>query len=115
MSLMAWAGNLLGSSNIIDKLVDEAVNSDSEKARGLATERLKALAPFKVVQRIMVSAVMAVWVPTALLLVVFASLKMNTNLEWLLTVIKEPFIYYPTGAAFTAYLGGGTISEFRKK
>ena len=115
MSILAWAGNLLGSSNIVDRLVDEVINSDDEKARGLATDRLKALHPFKVVQRIMVSAVMAVWMPTALLLVVFASLKMNENLEWLLMVIKEPFIYYPTAAAFTAYLGGGTISEFRKK
>ncbi len=112
---MAWAGNLLGSSNIVDKLVDEAVNSEDEKARIMATNRLKELKPFKVVQRVMISAVMAVWVPAALLLVVFASLKMSENLEWLLMVIKEPFIYYPTGAAFTAYLGGGTISEFRKK
>lgn len=115
MGVGSWIGNMIGSSSIVDKLVDEAVNSSDEKARMLATERLKALAPFKIVQRIMVGAVMAVWVPTALLLVIFGALEMNTNLEWLLTVTKEPFIYYPVGACFTAYLGGGTIESFKRK
>ena len=57
---------MLGSSNIVDKLVDEVVNSKDEKSRILATQRLDALSQFKVVQRLLVASAMIVFIPTAL-------------------------------------------------
>ena len=115
MGILSWIGGLLGSTKVIETLVSEVVNSTDEKARMLATDRLEQLQGFKIVQRMLVASAMIVFVPTALILVTFAAFGMMNRLELMLMVVSEPFIYVPVGLAFTAYLGGGTISEFRKK
>ena len=115
MGIMSWVGSMLGSSNIVDKLVDEVVNSKDEKSRILATQRLDSLSQFKVVQRLLVASAMLVFIPTALSMLACVLLGYNDKLEQLIMICQEPMIYYPVGACFTAYLGSGTIESFKRK
>lgn len=112
---MAWVGNMLGSSNIVDKLVDEIVNSTDEKSRILATARLEQLSQFKVVQRLLAASVMIVFIPTSLSMLACVMLGYSDKLEQLIMICQEPMIYYPIGACFTAYWGSGTIESFKRK
>jgi hypothetical protein len=113
--MKSWIGSLFGGSNVVEKLVDEAVNSKEEQARMLATERLKALHPFKIVQRIMIAAVMIVWVPAAWMMIAFAALGWDAALTRLIDVVSLGFIATPTALAFGLYFGGGTLESLSKR
>lgn len=113
-SLIGWVKSLFGGTDIVEKLVDEAVNSKEEQARILATERLKALHPFKIVQRIMIGAVMIVWVPAAWMMLAFAALGWADALNRLIDVVSLGFIATPTALAFGLYFGGGTLESLAK-
>lgn len=113
--MIGWVKSLLGSTDVVDKLVDEAVNSKEEQARILATDRLKALHPFKIVQRIMIGAVMIVWVPAAWMMLAFAALGWSDALTRMIDVVSLGFIATPTALAFGLYFGGGTLESLSKR
>jgi hypothetical protein len=115
MGFLTWVGSLLGSSSVVDKLVDAAVNSKDEKASKLATERLEQLQGFKVVQRLLVGSSTIVFLLWALPTIGFAAFGYHDHLEWMLMISKEEMIYYPVLISFAAYLGGGTIESFKRK
>lgn len=111
--MISWVKSLLGGTDVVDKLVDEAVNSKEEQARMLATERLKALHPFKIVQRIMIGAVMLVWALASIMMVICAMAGPGWDEAFtrLVDVVSLRFIATPTALAFGLYLGGGTIES----
>jgi len=115
MGFLTWVGGLLGSSSVVDKLVDAAVNSKDEKASKLATDRLEQLQGFKIVQRLLVGSSMIVFLLWAVPTIGFAILGYHDRLEWMLMISKEEMIYYPVLISFAAYLGGGTIESFKRK
>jgi hypothetical protein len=112
--MLKWLGNMFGSSNVIDKITDEILNSKDEKSRILATDRLEKLSQFKVVQRILAASVMMVFIPLALSMIVCAIFGLDDELTRLLAVAQEPMIHYPIGMCFAAYWGSGTIESFKR-
>lgn len=112
--MIKWAKSLLGSSELVDKLVNEAINSKSEQEYMLATARLKAIMPFKIVQRVLVAGVIAVWVPACWLMMGMAATGNFDRVEWVLAMAKEEFVYGPTLLCFALYFGGGTIESMKK-
>ncbi len=147
---MGWLGNLLGTDKAINNIVDKDNGlivragtalgnlhySDQEKAgddketREWAIRYLEAMAPFKVVQRIIAFAVLGVWSLVALNLVasiwVYELTKklMEVNAEsvWvgidarqdLYNLATSDYIFYPTVLVLSLYMSGGVAKYFSK-
>lgn len=134
---MKWFSNLFGGTQAVDHIFDKDdgllvkaggfVNglhySDQERADDnkrlvkFGLDRLKALEPFKVTQRILAIATMLIWVILALNLIVAVWLQAAGVLDAVtafMALISEPFIYYPIGSVITLYTGGGVIESFKR-
>jgi hypothetical protein len=130
---MGWIGNLFGTDNAINNVVDKDNGllvragsalgnlhySDQEKAntgiqiQNLAVARLKALEPFKVMQRIMVTIIMTMWAFLGLNIVVGIWLEaLFPKLDVVMALVdlaQSEYMWWPTLAAVTLYLGGGVF------
>lgn len=124
---MSFIGRLFGTAKAVDDFTDKDNGhlakfggwignmnyTDQEKAgddmitRRLAIEYLGALAPFKVMQRIMVTIIMAEWAILFNVLIVAICLQANTVVKDLLAFAQTPFAWAPVSGAVTLYLLGG--------
>ena len=97
------------ASKAVDRIadgIDSAVYTPQERAQMKITQ-LEALAPFKVVQRILVSAIAFVWVVLIMQYSLAIWLGALDVQNALIELIQSEFVWAPTLAAFALYFGGG--------
>jgi hypothetical protein len=102
-------GGKEGTKDLLEK-ADELHLSKEEKLK-LGLEYLEALAPFKIVQRIIVFCVMAVWLIISLSLIGAIWFDASEVYARLIELIKLEFIAYPSVGVFSLYLLGGVIPQ----
>jgi hypothetical protein len=127
--MMSWIGGLFGSKDAVKNIVDKdnglltQVGSwignfnytDEEKAEANAQTRewglrqLDALAPFKVMQRIMVTIIMVEWAILFNCIVVFICLGKPEVVNQLMAFAMTNFAWIPVAGAVGLYLVGGVI------
>jgi len=90
----------------IAKGIDSAVYTPQERAE-MKLKQLEALAPFKVVQRILVAAIAFVWVVLILQYSIAIWLGYDAIKSALIELIQSEFVWAPTLAGFALYFGGG--------
>ena len=126
---MGWFGQLIGTDKILNNVVDkdngllaQAGNwiggfsyTAEEKAEADAATRewglrqLEALAPFKVMQRIMVTIIMVEWAILFNVLIVAICLDATNVVNNLLLFAQSNFAWIPVAGAVGLYLMGGVI------
>jgi hypothetical protein len=132
---MGWFGQLIGTDKVLNNVVDkdngllaQAGNwiggfsyTDEEKAEADAETRewglrqLEALAPFKVMQRIMVTIIMVEWAILFNVLVVAICLDATNVVNNLLLFAQSNFAWIPVAGAVGLYLMGGVIPGRRSR
>ncbi len=95
----AWVGNL--------NLTEEEQIKHNHMIREWGISQLQALAPFKIMQRIMVSIIVTEWAILFNVIIIAICLKADTILENLVEFSCSQYAWYPMGAAVTLYLLGG--------
>lgn len=125
---MGWLGNLFGTEKAVDnitgkdgiasqlggwiggmKYTEEEKAEGNRETRSLVIEQLKALAPFKVMQRIMVTIIMAEWAILFNCALVCIMLKWDERFAQLMIFAKSEFAWLPVFGAVSLYLLGGVI------
>lgn len=126
---MGWLGSLFGTKKAVDNIVDKENGllvragtalgnlyySDQEKAednqevRAWGISQLEALAPFKVMQRIMVTIIMVEWAILLNVLIVAICLSATDVVNNLLLLMQTNFAWIPVAGAVGLYLMGGVI------
>ena len=131
---MGWFGNLIGTEKAVDNILDKDKGllaktgawignfnyTDEEKAeadqetRQWGFRQLEALAPFKVVQRILAAVVAAMWSIVGLNILVAIWLKEFTDgridaTADLMSFAFSDFVFWPTCVVFALYFAGGVI------
>ena len=98
--------------------IDKAVFTEQER-KEIALEWLQALAPFKVVQRILVSIIMGMWSLVGVnylvalwIEAVWPEIAVSAHI---LAFAKTEFMWMPVVAAVGVYLGGGLRKTDSKK
>ncbi len=131
-------GKVFGTDKAVDNLLDKDkgllvraggwVNdlhySDAEKAesallvRGWGIKQLEALAPFKIVQRIIAFAVTALWGLVGLNVVIaiwvealWPSIHVK---DAMIQFATSEYVFYPTLAVLGLYMGGGVMPSRAK-
>ncbi|HEY7867062.1 MAG TPA: hypothetical protein VIC51_13805 [Psychromonas sp.] len=138
---MSWIGNLFGTESAVNNLVDkddglivragsaignlhysnqERANDDKENAKALqewSIRFLDAMAPFKIVQRVLAFAAMFFWLFVGLNVVIAIWIKAIYPEIDAVTALTEfafsDYVFYPVMAIFVLYTGGGTINSIR--
>ncbi len=103
--LLTQVGNWVGGFNYT---AEEKAEADAQ-TREWGLRQLEALAPFKVMQRIMVTIIMSVWGLTCAMMLVFISLEPSSAITNLLLFMQLPFVWIPVSGAVGLYLMGGVI------
>ncbi len=103
--LLTQVGNWVGGFNYTEEEKSEA----DAKTREWGLRQLEALAPFKVMQRIMVTIIMSVWGLTCAMMLIFISLEPSSAITNLLLFMQLPFVWIPVSGAVGLYLMGGVI------
>jgi hypothetical protein len=127
--MTAWIGKLFGTDKAVDNLLDKDSGllakagawvgnfnyTDEEKAEADAQTRewgirqLDALAPFKVMQRIMVTIIMSIWALLSVVMIVAICFDAIEIMKNTLLFIQTPFIWAPISGAVSLYLLGGVM------
>jgi hypothetical protein len=99
--------------------IDSAVYTPQEKAN-MKLKLLEALAPFKVVQRILAFAAALHWLIAGVNVVASIWIKAYTNgaidvTEPMLEYALSDFVLWPTMAVFALYFTGGVLESKNKK
>ena len=117
LDLASRAGGAIDRLHYSDEEKAEAAIAEANQIRDWKLEFLKALEPFRELQQRVVVIIMTAW--AFLIVNLVASAWLNEEIyQRLLGLITEEFVVYPTIAAVSLYLGGGTVREFfvnRKK
>ena len=103
--LLAKAGGWLGNFNYTD---EEKAEADAG-TREWGIRQLDALAPFKVMQRIMVTIIMVEWAILFNAIVVATCLKADAVVVNLMLFAQSNFAWIPVAGAVGLYLMGGVI------
>lgn len=90
--------------------LDSAIYTPQEKAE-MRLKQLKAVEPFKVVQRILMGAIALVWVLLILQYCAAIWIGAEEIKKALLELVAMEFVWGPTLAGFALYLGGGLRSK----
>jgi hypothetical protein len=126
---MSWLGSLFGTKEAVNNIVDKDNGllsqvggwiggfnyTPEEKAEADAQTRewgfrqLDALAPFKVVQRILAFAVAGVWVIVALNVLVAIWLKDVEVKTDMMAFAMSDYVFWPICVVFALYFAGGVI------
>ena len=129
---MGILGRLLGTDKAIDNLLDKNEgllvrggrwidglhHSDQEKAednqltRQWGIAQLQAIAPFKVVQRIIALSVMTFWILVGVNVLVAIWIEAITGIqvkEQMLAFAFSDFVFWPVLSVLSLYLSGGVI------
>lgn len=135
---MGFFGRLFGTEKAINDItdkengllvraggwVDGLSHTDQEKAehslkvREWGLNQLEALAPFKVVQRILAFAISFVWILVAcnaLAAMWVEALYPETKIvEVMLEFAFSDFVFWPVTVCYGLYFGGGLIESFKR-
>jgi len=138
VAILSILGKVFGSDKAVDNLLDKDkgllvraggwVNdlhySDAEKAensllvREWGIKQLEALAPFKIVQRIIAFAVTALWGLVGLNVVAaiwIEALYPEVQVkEAMIQFATSEYVFYPTLAVLGLYMGGGILPSRSK-
>ena len=87
---------------------------DAQVTRQWATDFLTAMAPFKIMQRIMVTIIMAVWAIFAIAMLVAICFEATTIINNIMLFIQTPYMWVPVSGAVGLYLMGGVIPSRSK-
>lgn len=132
---MGWLGSIFGSKSAIDNIVDKdnglltqvggwigGLNyTEEEKAEANAKTRewgirqLEALAPFKIMQRIMVTIIMVQWAVLFNCAVVCIMLDWGGRFDLIMAFAQTQFAWLPVCGAVSLYLLGGVVPQRRKE
>jgi hypothetical protein len=93
---------------------DEEKAEDAQVTRQWATDFLTAMAPFKIMQRIMVTIIMAVWAFYCLNMSLAIWIYSADVVGDLMKFIQTPFVWVPVSGAVTLYLMGGVMPSRSK-
>jgi hypothetical protein len=127
--MWAWAGKLFGTDKAVDNLLDKDKGllvraggwldglshtsqekaADDQLTREWGVRQLEALAPFKVMQRIMVTIIMIEWAILFNNIVIAIWAGSDSTLEKLMAFAMSEFAWMPVLAAVTLYLLGGVV------
>ena len=108
--LLVKAGGWIGNMNF----TAEERAEYNHKLMKLSVEKLKALAPFKVMQRIMVSIIMTEWFLIANSILLAIWLRLPDVKKDLMEFAMSEFAWMPVLAAVTLYLMGGVVPSREK-
>lgn len=129
---MGWLGSLFGTEKAIDNIVDKDNGllsqvggwvggfnyTEEEKAEADADTRewgfrqLEALAPFKVVQRILAFAAAGLWVVVAInvLVAIWLDATIGTTVKAdMMAFAMSDYIFWPVCVVFALYFAGGVM------
>lgn len=127
--MWAWAGKLFGTDKAVDNLLDkdkgllvkaggwlgnlhytdqEQAESD-HKTREWGIRQLEALAPFKVMQRIMVTIIMVEWALILNSWLLSIWLRLPGVKKEIMELAMSEFAWMPVLAAVSLYLLGGVV------
>ena len=125
--MFSWVGRLFGTKKAIEDITDKDnglltqmggwfgdLNFTTEEQARWGIELLNALAPFKVMQRIMVTIIMVEWaiiINVWLIAICFNSIPIINSI---LALVQTQFVWMPVVGAVTLYLFGG-INPLKKK
>jgi hypothetical protein len=131
---MGWLGSLFGTDKAVDNVLDKdngllvrlgsglgnLVYTDQEKAenaiavREATLKQLDALAPFKIMQRIMVTIIMTIWGIAALIMMTAICFRAGDILDDMLLLVQTQFMWMPVSGAVGLYLLGGVWKGGKK-
>ena len=102
----------------IAKGIDSANFTEQERAQ-LKIKLLDALAPFKIVQRILAFAAVAHWLLAGFNVIASIWIREMTEgrinaVEPLLEYALSDYVFWPTVAVFSLYCSGGVIESYTK-
>ena len=103
--LLAQVGSWVGGFNYTD---EEKAEADAQ-TREWGLRQLEALAPFKVMQRIMVTIIMVEWAILINVMIVLICIDATKATANMLLFIQSPFVWVPVSGAVGLYLMGGVI------
>ena len=106
-------GKAFGTKGAVKDLVEKADElhlSDEEKMK-LGVDYLNSLSAFKLVQRIIVACVMAMWLIIGVSIVICIWLQLESRLEDLMAFAMSEFIWMPSSGLFALYLLGGILNK----
>lgn len=136
---MGFLGRLFGTEKAIDNILDkdngllskagswvgglsytkEEKAEAQERTREWGLKQLEALAPFKVVQRILAFAVCSLWIFVAINVVVCIYLESyNPSLTVkadMMAFAMSDYVFWPVMAVFALYFAGGVIPTRKAK
>jgi len=135
---MGVIGRLLGSDKVIDNMldkdnglvtkfggwIDDFSYTDAEKAEANTAKRewgirqLEALAPFKVVQRILAFAATALWIFAGVNVIgaIWFDAAYGTDVTTdMLAFASSDYVFWPVMAVFALYFSGGVVDSINRK
>ena len=131
---MGFLGKLFGTDKAVDNILDKENGllaragswvdglshteqekaEDRQKTREWGLRQLEALAPFKVVQRILAFSAMFLWVFMAMNVTAMLWLG-HANTDKMLEFAMSDYVFWPVLSICALYTGGGTINSLRGK
>lgn len=111
--LLARAGGWIGNLHYTEEDRAEA----QERTREWGLQQLAALAPFKVVQRILAFAASALWIFVALNVVfafwveAFFAVEISQKM---LSFALSDYIFWPIVTVYALYFSGGVVESFKR-
>ena len=135
---MSWIGRLFGTEKTIDNIVDKDKGlltqvgswvgnmhyTEEERAEANAATRdwglkqLEALAPFKVVQRVLAFSTCLFWIVVGLNVVgaiwVNAIWEVDVRQDMLAFALSD-YVFWPVISVFSLYFTGGVFESYNKK
>lgn len=137
---MGWGllGSIFGTKKAVDNIldkdngllkgvggwIDDFNYTDEERSvaqaevRTWGLKQLDALAPFKVVQRILAFAATTLWVICGLNVLVAIWVEALTDLKVVTPILEfalSSYIVYPVIACYSLYFSGGVVDSFKRK
>ena len=112
--LLTQVGGWIGGMNYTDEEKAEA-NKDT---REWAIRHLEALAPFKIVQRILAFTAAGLWVFVGLNVVAAIWINAIYGIDArtdLLAFATSDYIFWPVISVFSLYCSGGVVNSFKNK
>ena len=106
--LLAKAGGWIGNFNYTE---EEKAESDAQ-TREWGFRQLEALAPFKVVQRILAFAAASLWIIVAINVIVAIWIEASTGLTVkadMMAFAMSDYVFWPVMVVFGLYFAGGVI------
>ena len=129
--MWSWVGRLFGTKKAINDIVDKDngliaqvghwigdMNFTPEERSRWVIDQLKALEPFKIVQRIIALSVMGIWSFIAINVVAAIWVQAYTGVNAVDSLLKLAFsdyVFWPVVSVLSLYVSGGVIPKLVNK